>query len=227
MSAYNGCCCYGQEYCNLQPHDQCDDEGSHISNSKDYVQGSVMHSRRPYGVLSSHPQSASGRKRHRNNKQPIRSSSLVHRPTVDRLSSPRSSGTSTYVSNFDRTSIEHLPMLIFSMEAGTYVYARMKVSSKTSEPHRRSMDVGTKIDEDQCFSMEVDTRVHNFLRTSMEVSARIYKDQCFSMEVGTKIDEFQGKHVNERKSVPGQNSIGNYVRPIESNRHRNRLAGSA
>jgi hypothetical protein len=55
----------------------------------------------------------------------------------------------------------------------------------------------------------------------------IYKDQCFSMEVGTKIDEFQGKHVNERKSVPGQNSIGKYVRPIESNRHRNKLAGSA
>ena len=131
-----------------------------------------------------------------------------------------------------RTSMEvgakiYVPMLIFSMEAGTYVYARMKVSAKTSEPHRRSMDVGTKIDEDQCFSMEVDTRVHNFLRTSMEVSARIYKDQCFSMEVGTKIDEFQGKHVNERKSVPGQNSIGKYVRPIESNRHRNKLAGSA
>jgi hypothetical protein len=54
---------------------------------------------------------------------------------------------------------DDLPMLIFSMEAGTCVYARMKVSAKTSEPHRRSMDVGTKIDEDQCFSMEVDTRV--------------------------------------------------------------------
>ena len=67
-----------------------------------------------------------------------------------------------------RTSMEvgakiYVPMLIFSMEAGTYVYARMKVSAKTSEPHRRSMDVGTKIDEDQCFSMEVDTRVPTYV----------------------------------------------------------------
>ena len=61
----------------------------------------------------------------------------------------------------------------------------------------------------------------------MKVSAETSEPQGQSMKVGTKIDEIQGKHVNERKSVPGQNSIGKYVRPIESNRHRNRLAGSA